>query len=117
MYYADNGSYPTTPAGGNGQPSNGSGCGWEQATGDNFIPGLSPKYISVLPQLPDTNALGDTYLYRSTDCIAYKLIRLMQGGLSVNEQSAMQDLMTTTCSASVNTDRWGYWSSDVSKSW
>lgn len=116
LYYADNGSYPVTPA--SAAPAcSGSWCGWDQATGDSFIPGLAPKYVSAIPQLPAANVSGDTYLYRSPDGSAYKLVRLVQGGLSASEQAAMADLMTTDCSSGINTTRWGYWSSSTSKCW
>ena len=122
LYYADNGSYPLTPTGSSGQPCSGTWCGWDQATGDNFIPGLVPKYLSATPQLPSENVSQDTYLYRSTNPTNgtdYKLIRLKSpGGLSANEQAALADLRTTDCSTSTtNTDRWGYWSSSTSKCW
>lgn len=122
LYYADNGSYPLTPAGGSGQPCNGYWCGWDQATGDNFIPGLVPKYISVTPQLSSSNVIDDTYLYRSTsptDGSDYKLIRLKGGGLSTNEASEMISLRAKCGSPTPTpqTDRWGYWSSNASMCW
>ena len=116
LYYADNGSYPVTPASGAGCTS-GYWCGWDQVTGDGFVPGLSPEYITTIPQLPTANASGDTYLYRSPDGVDYKLIRLVQGGLSASESAAFSDLMTTTCSSGINTTRWGYWSSSASQCW
>lgn len=115
MYHADNGVYPITPV--TSASCSGSWCGWDQATGDNFIPGLSPKYISVTPQLSIDKANGDTYLYRSPDGSNYKLIRLLSGGLSASETAAMADMMTTDCSAGINVNRWGYWSSAASKCW
>lgn len=115
LYHADNGSYPVTPASGTG--CSGNWCGYSRATGDNFIPGLSPKYISVIPQLPLPAVSGDTYLYRSPDGVDYKLIRLIQSGLSASESAAMADLMTTDCRAGINSTRWGYWSSAASKCW
>ena len=117
LYYADNGSYPITPAGGSGQPCSGNWCGWDQAGGDNFIPGLSPEYISIIPQLPTSNVNGETYLYRSPSGTDYKLIRLLSTGLSAAETSAMADLMTTNCGAGIDPNRWGYWSSNNSRCW
>ena len=114
LYYADNGSYPITP---NTTACNGNWCGWDQVTGDAFIPGLSPEYIATIPQLPTANASSDTYLYRSPSGTDYKLIRLLQGGLSASESAAFSDLMTTTCSSGINTTRWGYWSSSASQCW
>jgi prepilin-type N-terminal cleavage/methylation domain-containing protein len=113
LYYADKGTYPLTS----------DWAGWDQGTGDNFIPGLVPKYISATPQIPSANAVGDTYLYRSTsatDGTNYKLIRLysVNGSvLSTSEQAAMADLSTNDCGAAINTSRWGYWSSATSKCW
>jgi len=118
LYYADNGTYPVTPATGTG--CSGNWCGFDQATGDNFIPGLVPKYINATPQLPIANNNNDTYLYRSPAGTDYKLIRLYSVGgnvLSASEQAAMADLRTTDCSTTLNTDRWGYWSSANSKCW
>ena len=119
LYYADNGSYPVTPTTGTG--CSGSWCGFDQVTGENFIPGLIPKYINSTPQLPAANSSNDTYLYRSPTGADYKLIRLYSVGgnlLSVNEQSAMADLRTTDCGTpSTNIDRWGYWSSANSRCW
>lgn len=104
LYHADNGVYPVTPVGGS---TSGPGCqanqwcGWDQSTGEDFIPGIVPDYISSTPQLPTTNTGSDTYLYRSEDGIDYKLVRLIQGGLSTSESAAMADMMTTDCSATI----------------
>jgi prepilin-type N-terminal cleavage/methylation domain-containing protein len=59
-------------------------CGWDQATGDSFIPGLVPQYISATPQMPSNLPIKDTYLYQSngTD---YQLIRYKIDGLSTIE--------------------------------
>lgn len=116
IYYAENGSYPITPATA-GSHCSGSWCGFDQATGDNFIPGLSPKYIATIPQLPAANTSNDTYLYRSPDGSDYKLIRYMGVGLSTSENTAMADLMTTTCGSGIDSTRWGYWSSNNSRCW
>jgi general secretion pathway protein G len=71
LYKVDNSAYPIT-TGQSGCTYN--WCGWDQATGDSFIVGLSPKYISKTPQMPSALGNGDTYLYQSngTD---YELIR------------------------------------------
>ena len=119
LYYADNGSYPITP------PDNtetvpscskyGRWCGWDQATGDNFIPGLVPKYISATPQLPSANGAGDTYVYRSPNGLDYRLIRIGVS-LSSNELSSFSDLRPN-CSGTQQTDRWGMSSSVTSQCW
>lgn len=119
LYYSENGTYPITPQGGSNQPCSGYWCGWYQTINNDFIPGLVPQYISSTAQLPTANADGDTYLYRApTPGTDYKLIRLKAGGLTDAEKTAMASMMTTDCSnPTLNTDRWGYWSSAVSKCW
>lgn len=71
LYKVDNNSYPSTI---NQDGCTYNWCGWDQATGNDFINGLTPKYISKTPQMPSSLAHGDTYLYQSngTD---YQLIR------------------------------------------
>lgn len=117
MYYAENGRYPISPTG-PGQPCDGGAwCGWGQATGDGLIPGVSPKYISATPQLPSNANGGISYLYRSPAGTDYKLIRYAAGAaLSQNELNAAGSRRTSTCGG-IDSDRWGYWSSDVSKCW
>jgi len=71
LYKTDNGNYPSTT----GQ----SGCtydwcGWDQATGNDFINGLSPQYISKIPQMPSNLVREETFLYRSNGA-DYQLIR------------------------------------------
>jgi type II secretion system protein G len=93
MYKVDNDRYPNT-VGQSGCTSN--WCGWDQATGNNFITGLSPKYVTKIPQLPDSNAREDTYLYQS-DGTDYQLIRFKPaalGGLSAAEMTNNPLLMT-----------------------
>lgn len=115
LYYAKYGSYPVTPASGTGC-SSGNWCGFDQATSDNFIPGLVPEFISATPQLPSTNTNNDTYLYRSPTGTDYKLIRYYGVAMTASEQSSMLDLRAV-CGGAPQTDRWGYWSSDTSKCW
>lgn len=119
LYFAEKGSYPIT-LGGTGVPcSTGTTsvwCGWDQSMGDGLVPGLIPNFTPSTPQLPASNANGDTYLYKSNG-IDYKLIRYKGGGLSTSEQAAFADLRTTDCNSTYNTDRWGYWSSDIAKCW
>jgi|SRR5690606_7971121 len=63
-------------------------CGWNQVTGDDFIPGLSPKYIEKIPQLPESNPSDDTYLYQSRGGGKhYQLIRYREGGLTDIEKN------------------------------
>jgi len=108
LYYAENGSYPSTTAK-TGCASN--WCGWDQATGDNFIPGLAPKYISVTPQMPTENANADTYLYKSVDGTSYQLMRYRDntnGGLPAVERST-----SIMALPNFNNLGWGYKSENV----
>lgn len=61
-YYAVNGSYPPTPSTG--------WLGMDKTT--EYIPGLTPEYMSNLPQNP-VDKSGATYSYRSSGT-NYKLI-------------------------------------------
>ena len=75
---------------------------------------LGNKWSEIAKYFPNT------YLYRSrspTDGSEYKLIRYNSSGLSLSEQAAMTDLMTTDCTAATNTSRWGYWSSSGDRPW
>ena len=70
-------------------------CGWDQQTGDAFIPGLSPQYLKTIPQLPAANASNDTFLYQSTpDGKDYQLIRYKGDGLAAVEKQNNDLLMT-----------------------
>lgn len=73
MYKEVNGNYPVSV----GQPGcEYDWCGWDQAEGDAFIAGLSPQFISKIPQMPASHARADTYLYRSNGSRSeYQLIR------------------------------------------
>lgn len=83
LYKIDNGQYPVTI----GQAScTNNWCGWDQVKGDNFIVGLSPKYIATLPQLPDIYANNNAYLYQS-DGPNYQLIRFNPAGLTTAEKT------------------------------
>lgn len=101
LYYADNGNYPSSTSG----CTNG-WCGWDQATDDNFIPGLVPKYIASTPQLPTANASNNTYLYSSTTGTSYRLMRYKAdaAGLSTIERTNNPLL----ASPSFSTTGWGY---------
>jgi len=97
MYYVDNGAYPVKTAWG----------GWGQVTGDAFIPGLSPKYISVLPQMPSSTDTDATYLYQSTAGGAgYKLIRYSSAAGLPKIQLSDNPLIDSMR----GTRAWGYWS-------
>lgn len=115
LYYVQNGAYPITPATATG--CSGNWCGFDQSNNDSFVPGIVPSIAATLPQLPVANSNNDTYLYRSPAGTDYKLIRYMGGGLSASEQAAFADMRTSGCGSTTDTDRWGYWSSSVSKCW
>ena len=67
MYYDDYGAYPVAAAwyGGTGN------C-WGTVT-DNWVPGLSPNYITKLPLDPKPTSCGSVYLYASNG-VDYKII-------------------------------------------
>jgi len=83
LYKADHGHYPISPeAGTPGYNCHNHWCGWDQATGDDFIVGLSPQYIDEIPQLPTANANSDTFVYQSRqDGKHYQLLRYKEDGL------------------------------------
>lgn len=83
MYRSDNSEYPNT-YGVTG--CTGNWCGWDQATGDNFVPGLTPKYLSKTPQLGTALASNNTYLF-SSNGTDYQLIRFNPAGLSTAEKT------------------------------
>lgn len=62
-------------------------CGWDQATGDSFIPGLSPEYISVTPQMPSSLPNANTYLYQGRGA-DYQLIRYNSAGITDVEKAS-----------------------------
>lgn len=113
LYYSDKGNYPITRNSGTGCDA-GYWCGYGQATNDDFIPGIVPAYASRLPKLPSGE--GGAYLYKSIDGSDYKLIRY-KTNLSVSEQAAFADMRTSGCSGTLDVDRWGYWSSNISRCW
>jgi type II secretion system protein G len=107
LYKVDNNAYPSTI---NKDGCTYNWCGWDQATGDDFIPGLVPKYISKIPQLSGELPLKDTYLYQSngTD---YQLIRYKVDGLPTVETQNNPLLALTNDYYDDQTDiyyAWGY---------
>lgn len=64
LYKTDNGRYPNSE---NCDTNYGNGwCGWDQGTGESFIPGLSPKYMTKIPSLDPSLPYSDTYLYKAS---------------------------------------------------
>lgn len=87
LYKADHGHYPISPeAGTPGFNCHNHWCGWDQATGDAFIRGLSPDYIEKIPQLPTANENSDTFVYQSRENGKhYQLLRYKEAGLDAFE--------------------------------
>jgi len=101
LYHTDHGSYPISE----GRPGcTNHWCGWDQVTGDDFIPGLSPQYIHTIPQMPPDHAANDTYLYRSNG-VDYQLIRFKGDGLPMSE---MQNNPLLITSGQYDRLAWGY---------
>lgn len=65
LYYAENGTYPSTGGGWRGTVTYGN-------HGSNFVPGLVPSYISNMP-LPRQLSSNSDYIYNSNGT-GYKLI-------------------------------------------
>jgi type II secretion system protein G len=112
LYKTDNLGYPKTIGQGlSGCTSD--WCGWDQVTGDSFIPGLSPKYMSKIPQLPTALPNNNSYLY-SSDGINYQLIRYKSAsGLTAAETTNNPLLATTDGYTGL---AWGY-RTDTSRWW
>jgi len=103
LYKAENGKWPAT--------TSSTWMGWDQATGDDFIPGLSPKYIAKIPQLDTSLDSNDSYLYLSNGD-NYQLIRFKAtalGGLPTIERTDNPRAWYGGA-----TQGWGYWSSGSS---
>ena len=99
IFYADKGYYPIAT----------DWMGWDQATGDSFIPGLAPQYISATPQMPVANVSADTYLYRSsTGGAGYQLMRYKDTGLPSIELGS-----NLASSPQWTTTGWGYKSDNM----
>lgn len=107
LYRTDNGQFPVSAS----EPGCADDwCGWDQATGDAFVPGLVPNYMRSIPQLDPNNAYDDTYLYRSVDGKEYQLIRLNRNGLSTAERGL--DTMFFVAESSFSGQAWGVKSSN-----
>lgn len=102
LYKADEGRYPNSENCDNQAGNYAYGwCGWNQGTGNSFIPGLSPKYLSAIPNLDAALASNDTYLYKGSDSTSgsndgggryYSLIRYRAAGLPAHETQGNPDL-------------------------
>jgi len=101
LYYVDNGKYPVSTADG--------WMGWDQATGDSFIPGLTPTYMQKTPQMDTNLAATDTYLYASTSSgTGFTLQRYRADGLPATEKTNNPRIKPSDPN-----NAWGYWTSNV----
>ena len=113
LYKVDNDKYPLSQNAPSGCTYG--WCGWDQVTGDLFIPGLSPKYLQTIPQLSTNLASNDTFLYQSTaDGKDYQLIRYKGDGLNSIEKQNNELLMTGQGYDGLG---WGYKSDPTSVWW
>ncbi len=118
LYKTDNGRYPNSEACDNqtGNYANG-WCGWNQGSGESFIPGLSPKYMTVIPSLDTSLPSADTYLYKGSSVAwgandgggsYYQLMRYKSDGLASYETQGNSKIMP-----GYTTTAWGYRSDPV----
>jgi type II secretory pathway pseudopilin PulG len=99
LYQADNGAYP-------GNLAAGGGC-WTNSGTQNFISGLTPKYLANLPLTPNASA-GHYYAYCfTTNGTEYKLIRLTPGGSTL---PSIESTDNPNIDPVRPTRGWGIWS-------
>lgn len=99
MYYADNGAYP-------GHLASGSGC-WTNISTQNFISGLTPKYMTNLPLTP--NGSSDNYYAYCFNLggTQYKLMRLTSSSITLPSVELTDNPMIDSVRP---TRGWGIWS-------
>ena len=87
LYYNDNGYYPISP-GGSWAWYGWATCWPPEASGPDWISGLSPKYIAKMPRDPESteNCSDPQYLYASFDGKNYKLLAHVGGNHSADCQ-------------------------------
>lgn len=114
LYHVDHESYPISV----GRPGcTYEWCGWDQVTGDDFINGLSPQYMSQIPQMPTTNEARDTYLYRSSaNGSDYQLLRYRGSELGGLPDAERGGPLSATTDGYLNV-AWGYRTTDPSLGW
>lgn len=98
-YKAYNGSYPATPS---------NMWQYQRASGDSFIPGLTPGFVAALPSITDgpaSPATNNTLIYRS-DGVDYKLARLYQPSIPAPEKA---NIPTEMIDPHYSADRYGVW--------
>jgi prepilin-type N-terminal cleavage/methylation domain-containing protein len=103
MYYDDNNGYPSTAS-------------WSGHcnVGDNWIPGLTPDYMSTLPKDPkecDCAGSYGGYIYKSTDYQNYKL--LVDGCMESDKYTSPGDAFDDP----VRDYRWGAVYTSGAKNW
>lgn len=126
IYKVNTGAYPDSQGCVNqsGQTNYQSGwCGWDQGTGNSFIPGLVPAYVTATPNLDANLPQRDSYLYQSRAAddtnpgtARYELIRFRGGeigGLSTVERANNPDLLL---GSGYDGLAWGF-KSDSSSAW
>lgn len=124
VYKVNTGTYPDSSACANVNYNYQSGwCGWDQGTGNSFIPGLVPTYVSATPNLDAGLPQRDSYLYQSRaaddtnpGAARYELIRFRGGelgGLSSVERTNNPDLLL---GSGYDGLAWGF-RSDSSSAW
>lgn len=107
MYKVDHGDYPNSAdcvaeplvGGGTAASYQFEWCGWSQGSNDSFIPGLAPKYLPKVKNLPKSDDTENTYLYKSSSTTDgmnngttyYQLIRFKRSGLTAVETKNATD--------------------------
>lgn len=123
LYNSANGNYPNSSLCNNVDTNYQFGwCGFNQGTGNSFIPGIVPTYASTIPNLDPTLPFNNTYLYRSsgsTDGTTsgttyYELIRYNPAGLTNAEKNGNTLLLTDNGYDGI---AWGYKSDPGLPTW
>ena len=123
LYKTDNGRYPNSEACVNIDSNYNFGwCGFNQGSGDSFIPGLSPTYMRTIPNLDPSLLTNDSFLYRASGVasggvdgggVFYQLIRYRAAGLPASELPNNPLLWT----GDYNGIAWGYKSDTSLPNW
>ena len=91
-------------------------CGWDQATGDDFIVGLSPQFINRIPQMDPSLPKADTFLYRSNSSRSeYQLIRYRSDALGKLPQAERDNPLSLD--GTYDDIAWGYRSNPNTAWW
>lgn len=96
-------------------------CGWDQATGEAFIVGLSPRYIERIPQMDPALPKADSFLYRANASqTEYQLIRyrgITVGDLPIVEMENNPLYSTLEDDNDYDNRAWGYKSNPNTPWW